>query len=151
MILSDCNAFPRNGRILGIDWGARRTGIAITDPTHEYIFIRPGIVVKNSDGSDLIQQIIKIIQTEEPVGIIIGLPVYNDGTESDTSKQVRLFAEKLAGNTNLPILFVPENLTSNAAQESMGRVRVHELKERLDSESARVILENAIAIIKRNN
>ena len=47
------------------------------------------------------------------------------------------------------ICTVEENLTSAAAQESMGRVRVRELKERLDSESARVILENAISMINR--
>jgi RNase H-fold protein (predicted Holliday junction resolvase) len=44
---------------------------------------------------------------------------------------------------------IEENLTSVTAQESMGRVRVRDIKQRLDSESARVILENAIAIIKR--
>ena len=44
---------------------------------------------------------------------------------------------------------IEENLTSATAQENMGRVRVRELKERLDSESARVILENAIAMINR--
>jgi RNase H-fold protein (predicted Holliday junction resolvase) len=62
---------------------------------------------------------------------------------------VRDFVAKLAIKTDLPICMIEENLTSATAQENMGRVRVRELKERLDSESARVILENAIAMINR--
>jgi len=46
-------------------------------------------------------------------------------------------------------VFIDENLTSHAAQESMGRVRRADIKQRLDSESARVILENAIAVMRR--
>ena len=56
---------------------------------------------------------------------------------------------KSYNKTDLPICMIEENLTSVEAQESMGRVRVRDIKQKLDSESARVILENAIAIIKR--
>ena len=59
------------------------------------------------------------------------------------------FMQKLSEKTLLPICGIEENLTSLAAQEDMGRVRVRDLKQRLDSESARVILENAIAMINR--
>lgn len=58
-------------------------------------------------------------------------------------------ATELCTYVDLPICFIDENLTSFAAQESMGRVRVSDIKRRLDSEAARVILENAIAIINR--
>jgi RNase H-fold protein (predicted Holliday junction resolvase) len=49
----------------------------------------------------------------------------------------------------LPIAFIDENLTSRAAQDEMGRVRVADIKRDLDSAAARVILENAIAMINR--
>ena len=62
---------------------------------------------------------------------------------------VRDFVADLEKKTDLPICLIEENLTSAIAQEEMGRVRVRDLKERLDSESARVILENAIAMINR--
>ena len=62
---------------------------------------------------------------------------------------VRKFASDLAALTELPIAFIEENLTSHAAQEQMGRVRVADIKARLDSEAARVILENAIAVMAR--
>ena len=62
---------------------------------------------------------------------------------------VRDFVQDLSGKTDLPICMIEENLTSVSAQESMGRVRVRDIKQKLDSQSARVILENAIAMIKR--
>lgn len=147
MILPDFKAFPRVGRIMGIDWGARRTGVAVSDASREFVFTRPSVVVSHAD--DTAAQIARLAADENVVGIIIGLPIHSDGTESDTTLSVRKMANQLAGVTNLPICFIEENLTSIAAQEQMGRVRVRDIKQRLDSESARVILENAIAVIRR--
>ena len=86
---------------------------------------------------------------ENVVGVVVGVPIYADGAESDTTKMVRAFMQTLSEKTHLPICGIEENLTSYVAQESMGRVCVRDLKQRLDSESARVILENAIAMINR--
>ena len=147
MILPDFKAFPPVGRILGIDWGLRRIGLAVSDPGRDFVFARDVVTVPQ--GADAAQIIANHAQKEQVVGIVIGLPVRSDGTESDTTKMVREFADALARVVSVPIVFVEENLTSFAAQEDMGRVRVTELKKRLDSESARVILENAIAIINR--
>ena len=147
MILPDFKDFPRNGRIIGIDWGARRTGVAVSSEKREFVFVREPIVVAN--GSDLVGAVADLIRAEHVCGIVIGLPLRMDGTESDTTKSVREFATDLAGRVDLPICFIDETLSSSSAQESMGRVRVRDIKEKLDSESARVILENAIAIINR--
>ena len=147
MILPDFKDFPKLGRIIGIDWGARRTGIAVSSENREFVFVREPIVVAN--GFDLVGAIVDLVRAEGAYGIIIGLPLRMDGTESDTTKSVREFAAVLAGRVDLPICFLDETLSSSAAQESMGRVRVRDIKEKLDSESARVILENAIAIINR--
>ncbi len=149
MILPDCNDFPRYGRLLGIDWGAVRTGVAVSDPTREFIFTRPAIVTPRG-GMDVAAEIVRIALIEGVSGIVFGLPVHADGAESDTAKMVRACVTSVAEKISVPIWFVPENLTSHAAQESMGRVRRRDIKEKLDSESARVILENAIAILKRN-
>ncbi len=150
MILPNCNGFPRVGRIIGIDWGARRTGVAVSDPSREYVFVREPIVMARGD-MDVARKIADVAISEDVVGIVMGLPVHTDGAESDVAARVRECAAAVATYCGLPICFVPENLTSVAAQESMGRVRVRDIKERLDSESARVILENAIAILNRNN
>ncbi|MBR4859869.1 MAG: Holliday junction resolvase RuvX [Alphaproteobacteria bacterium] len=147
MILADFKAFPRSGRIIGVDWGARRVGLAVSDESREFIFTRP--VINVGRGDDVAALVACAAGDERVVGIVVGLPLYPDGAESDTTKMVREFVDVLSQKTDLPIVMVEENLTSVSAQESMGRVRVRDIKERLDSESARVILENAIALINR--
>ena len=148
MILPDFKAFPRKGRVLGIDWGLRRIGVAVSDPARDFVFARDAIVLPR--GADNHADFVADMAVQEnAVGIVVGLPLYPDGGESDTTKMVREFVADLATKTNLPICMIEENLTSVSAQESMGRVRVRDLKVRLDSESARVILENAIAMINR--
>ncbi|MBO4672145.1 MAG: Holliday junction resolvase RuvX [Alphaproteobacteria bacterium] len=147
MILPDFKDFPKVGRILGIDWGARRTGVAISDESRQMVFARP--VMGSIPNKSIAEQIATLVGAERVAGIVIGLPLRMDGTESDTTDMVRAFANDLAGRVNVPICFVDETLTSLSAQESMGRVRVRDIKQKLDSESARVILENAISMIKR--
>ena len=147
MILADFKAFPRSGRIIGIDWGARRIGVAVSDETRGFVFLRP--VINLGRGDDATTIVTRVIMDERATGVVVGLPLYPDGSESDTTKMVREFVAGLSKKIDLPIILVEENLTSVVAQESMGRVRVRDIKEKLDSESARVILENAIALINR--
>ncbi len=148
MILPDFKGFPHNGRILGVDWGLRRIGLAVSDASWDFVFVRDSITVPRGakNHADLVAG---VARAEMVCGIVVGLPVCNDGAESETTVLVRDFVAKLETKTDLPICLIEENLTSMTAQSEMGRVRVRDLKARLDSESARVILENAIAVIKR--
>ena len=70
MILPNFNDFPRTGRIIGIDWGARRTGVAISDETREFVFVRPPIMVVRG-GASVARQIADFAVTEKAVGIVI--------------------------------------------------------------------------------
>ena len=149
MILSDFKVFPRIGRLIGIDWGARRTGIAVSDETREFVFVRPPIVSNGAD--ELVRAVADLVGAEKVVGIVIGLPLRSDGSESETTAMVRKFAYTLAGVVDVPIIFIDETLSSASAQEEMGRVRRANIKKELDSNAARVILENAISLIKRFN
>ena len=147
MILGNFKVFNTPGRMLGLDWGMRRTGVAVSDETRGFVFARTPIVSKNQDK--LVANVLNIVNAEKIVGIVIGLPLRMDGTESETTVMVRTFAEKLSGRTDVPIMFIDETLSSATAQEQMGRVRVGDIKETLDSNAARVILENAIEMMKR--
>ena len=148
MILPDFKAFPRTGRIVGIDWGAARTGVVVADASREFVFTRPAIVVSRA-GADLPRVVAELARAENAVGIVVGLPLYADGTESDTTARVRNFINALANQTDLPICTIDESYSSISAQDDMGRIRRDDIKQKLDSESARVILENAIALIRR--
>lgn len=150
MILPDFKGFPRDGRIVGVDWGLRRIGVAVSDPARNFVFVRDAVVVPRG-ATNHADRIAEFAMAQGAVGIVVGLPLYPDGADSDTTKMVRDFVADLESKTDLPIVTVEENLTSIVAQENIGRTRVRELKEKLDSESARVILENAIALINRAN
>ena len=147
MILSDYKDFPRNGRILGIDWGLRRCGIAVCDENRDFVFARPQLYIKSQD--ELIQKITDFVCDEKISGVVIGLPLHSDGSDSDTTKMVREFANALDGAIDLPIIFIEENLTSATAQEEIGRKSISKIKAELDSVSAKIILENAISMLKR--
>ncbi len=134
MILPNFKDFPKSGRVIGIDWGARRTGIAITDESREFVFVRPVVVALNSD--DLVEKITQIINSENVSGVVVGLPLRMDGTESDTTQNVRAFVSALEKHLDVPIRMLDETLSSASAQEDMGRVRRVDIKQKLDSESA---------------
>ena len=147
MILSDYKDFPHVGRIISIDWGLRRCGIAVSDENRGLVFTRPQLYIQSQE--ELTQKILAIITEDKISGIVVGLPLRSDGSESDTTKMVREFANLLSRNTDLPIIFIEENLTSAAAQEEIGRKSISKIKQELDSVSAKIILENAIAVLKR--
>ncbi len=147
MILDDFKAFPANGVLVGVDWGARRTGVAVSDLSREFVFARDPIV--GCGATELVARVVSVANDAHAVGIVIGLPLRMDGTESETTAAVRAFADALAHATDLPIIFIDETLSSAAAQGEMGRIRVRDIKAGLDSNAARVILENAIAMMAR--
>lgn len=148
MILPNFKGFPSN-RLIGVDWGARRTGIAVSVDNGTVVATRPVITMARYSHTELAAQIAQIATDERCEGIVVGLPLRMDGTESETTAMVREFANALAGVTDLPIVLLDETLSSADAQENLGRVRRRDIKEKLDSAAARVILENAIAMIGR--
>ncbi|MCL2017879.1 MAG: Holliday junction resolvase RuvX [Alphaproteobacteria bacterium] len=143
MIFADFKDFvaklPAKGRLLGIDWGARRVGLAVSDESREFIFPRKVIM----DADNLVKVIIDNANFEKVVGIIIGLPQHADGTDSETTHAVRLFADILAKTVDIPITFIDERLTSAEAKERKDK------KTAIDTAAAAIILEDAISMIKR--
>ena len=120
MVLTDFKDFPHKGRILGIDWGSKRMGFAISSPDLDFVF--PRKVEQNINGKE---QIKKIIESENIVGIVLGLPLHADGSDSDTTRLVREFAESLEKEISLPIIFIEENLTSLEASERIKSKKQH--------------------------
>ena len=106
MILSDFKALEKKGRLLGIDWGARRTGIAVSDASWSLVFPRSPILPHNE--LDLLKKVEKLIKDDGFAGVIIGLPLRTDGTDSDTTRAVRTFADELSKLVDTPIAFIDE-------------------------------------------
>ncbi|GAB6124497.1 Holliday junction resolvase RuvX [Humidesulfovibrio idahonensis] len=132
-------------RVLGIDYGQVRVGIAITDPEGRMAFPRPAIVRTTRDA--LFASLVALIKAEGAEAVVVGLPLTLDGEDSLTTRQVRNFAESLARRTTAPVHLMDERLSSAAAQAQLKEAGLcsRKMKSRLDSQAAVQILETWIS------
>ncbi len=128
-------------KLVGIDYGRRRIGMAVTDEEGAYIRGLPFIDRKKKP--DYFHAICSCIEQQRPGRIIVGLPLDIDGDETIMSKEIRTFASELGRLTSLPVSFVDESLSS---VEAAAIVRLKKKKERrtkgtVDRIAACLILE----------
>jgi putative Holliday junction resolvase len=130
-----------SGRVLGLDHGSRRIGVAVGDEETGMAFARPAIRRRSLDH-DL--ALIGELCTEEGVEqVVIGLPLLADGLEGEQAVAARSFGEDLAVAIGLPVAFVDERLTSWEAEERLAEAgrRPSRASGELDSAAARLILQ----------
>ena len=140
-------------RVLGIDFGERRIGIAISDPTAT--IAQPLTVLTRRAGKrPPVQAIADLVVAHEVHHIVIGLPLTLAGDESDWTREVRAFGEKLEQRTGVGVSFADERMTSVAAERavrSLGlRRREREQKERVDAAAAIIILQAQLDRMKND-
>ncbi len=107
-------------RYLGIDWGSKYVGIAISDK--EGLFSFPYDVLKNDDEHLLEVKIYEILKKNRITNVIIGLPLTLKGNESESSKKVREFVEKLRKNekfSSITFEFFDERLTTKLVEKEL--------------------------------
>ncbi|MCI8273943.1 MAG: Holliday junction resolvase RuvX [Clostridia bacterium] len=137
-------------RILGIDYGDSRTGIAITDSLN--ITVQGLETIKNS-GSDkiILRRLDEILEEYEIDTIVVGKPINMNGTESERTEITEKFIHKLKCKYNkLKIETVDERLTTVAAQRTMNFLDINKNKKKniVDTISAVYILEIYLNKIK---
>ena len=131
-------------RILGIDYGEVRTGIAITDPLN---ITAQGLETIQQNGSDkvLLKKLDEIIdQYKDIEKIVVGMPFNMDGSISERAKITEQFVHKLKCKYNkLKIDTIDERLTTVAAHKTMNLLEINKTKKRgiVDTISAVYILE----------
>jgi putative Holliday junction resolvase len=130
-------------RLICIDLGDKRTGLAICDS--QEIIASPLEVIEG--GGDLAAKILETIKQYQAEGVVFGLPLNMDDSESDRSAKVRKFADELAKKTALPIFFQDERLSSFSAQQKLGRTGLthKKKKNRLDAIAAAEILKEFLS------
>ena len=135
-------------RVLGLDYGSKTVGVAVTDPlgmTAQGVeIIRRKHPVKFRKTIARIKQLIDEYDVEK---IVLGLPLNLDGTSGERVEKTKLFAELLKAKTGLPIEFEDERLTTIEAQEiliDLGKSE-EEWDEYIDMVAAVIILEQYMA------
>ena len=132
-------------RVLGIDFGEVRIGIAISDPAGKLAV--PLTTLSRVSDMDAIAQIQAIVRRENIEHLVLGEPRNMDGSIGDAAHRVRSFRRKLQEQIPLPCDLVDETLTSVEARERLRDAGVdpRRAKERIDQVAAQILLEQYLA------
>lgn len=136
-----------SGRLIGIDHGVKRIGVAVCDPTWT-IARELTIIQRKSRGEDF-ARLNQIAREQEAVGFVVGLPLNLDAqpgahTQADT---VRLWVERFQETTPLPIILWDEQMTSADAQE-LSKQKGRRYDAPIDDLAARVILQSYLDALR---
>jgi len=128
-------------KLIGIDYGMRRIGLAATDESGEFIRSLPTIDRKTSN--QFLEDLCGIIASENASQIVIGLPLNDDGVDTPMSLEIRAFAARLSQKIAVPIKFVDESLTSVRANDIIRYRKKKQRREKgnVDKIAACLILE----------
>ena len=134
-------SFPQRGRLVAVDFGTVRIGLAICDPDH--ILVSPLEVFSRGKPSREKEYFEKLVREERVAGFVVGLPIHCDGGESQKSGEAREFAVWLQELTGVPTRLFDERFsTAQAKRRLRDRRLTHKSrKERLDAIAAQVLLE----------
>ncbi len=133
---------PRTGRIVAIDPGTKRIGLAMSDPTQTVA--QPLATLSRRAGKRFpLKDLRPFMDEHEPVGIVVGLPIAPDGSEDARAANARDLGSMLEAKTELPVQFWDERMTTaralSAVHELGGQVRGR--KEDVDRLAATVLLQ----------
>ena len=138
-------------RSLGIDFGEKRIGLAISDPAGR--FALPLTTLERRNDRSALRQIAEIARQEGIGRLVLGEPVGMDGQRGENAERVRRFGERLAELTGLPLELVNEALTTVEAQERLREAGIDPRKEpaRIDALAAQILLQEALDRGDRGN
>ena len=135
-----------SARVLALDVGRRRVGLAISDRSRTLARPLTTLLVGREEAVALVAREIERLSSEDDgLGeIVVGMPVHLDGTPSEETAFVTAFVAELRTRTSIPIALEDERLTSREAESrlALGERDWRKRKERLDAAAAAVILQD---------
>lgn len=141
---------PRSGRsaslarILAIDYGERRVGLALSDPTATIAQPLPTLERRRGKRPP-VAPVARLAREHEVAEIVVGLPLTLEGEESEWTREVRAFGASLAERTGVPVTYLDERMTSVRAERAVRSLGLpkqqREEKGRVDAAAALLILQ----------
>ncbi len=150
MIVKTAQELPVKGRLIGLDFGSKTIGIAISDGTRT--IATPGkTLIRQKWGKDKLH-FEALIKEYNIVGAVIGLPLSMDGSHSSQTDACIAFANMFATDLNLPSLMWDERLTTKSAESALFEQRTgrqkraskKDVKAKVDSVAAAMILQGTL-------
>jgi putative holliday junction resolvase len=129
------------GRLLGIDTGTKRVGLAISDA--DRIIASPLTTLQRQNSESDAQFFRDLIARESVVGIIVGLPMHTDGREGVKAQEARAYGDWLATITNLSVEYADERFTTVHAESALWDAGLthQKRKDRRDRVAAQIMLQ----------
>lgn len=136
-------------KIMGIDYGDARTGVAVSDLLCSIVGKTTVVPSRNTDKA--VADIVRLAQENEVGEIVVGLPKNMDGTEGPRAELCRAFAQRLEAETGLPVAMWDERRTTVEAHNILSQHNYHGQKRKntVDAVAASLILEGYLAYKKR--
>lgn len=135
---------PTGTRLLGLDVGTKTIGMALSDTTH--IIATPLDTIRRTRFRDDLKRLLDEITRHRIGGIVIGLPLALDGSDSPRTQGVRQFAKNLMAHTELPVAFWDERLSTAAVERGMIEADLSRRRraELIDKAAAAYILQGLL-------
>ena len=130
----------KNYNILGIDYGEKKVGLAITSGDHTFVFGR-GIITPKS-VKDCIEQIREVCKREFITSVVVGLPLNKDGTHGLGAQAVEQFAAQLQEVLGMPVALEDERMSTGLARQL--EKEAERQTSRDDEDAAKVILQSYV-------
>lgn len=138
-------------RVLGIDVGDRRIGVALSDPTG--VIAQSLTVIPRTGWTAVLTTLVDLVARHGVERIVVGLPLRMDGTEGDAAAKARVFAARLRGTVGVPVEMQDERLSTAEAERTMVAADVRRRRRRLrrDAVAAALILQRYLDGIARGS
>jgi putative Holliday junction resolvase len=136
-------------RLLGIDPGKKRIGLAISD--EDKLVSTPLKTILKKKNFDLIKEIKEIIEENNIKGIVVGNPLNMDGSKGSSSQSSNDFTRNLSNNISIPVTMWDERLSSEGAFKLSANIGLNTSKKikKLDQNAASFILQGALDYLRR--
>jgi putative Holliday junction resolvase len=138
-------------RILGIDFGSRRVGLAVSDPLG--ITAQGLETIEYSQEEELFVRLGEVIEAYEVAGIVVGLPLSLDGTYGEKAEEVQRFIEIVRTHFHVPVEAWDERLSTTAAHRTMHEMgkKAKRAKGKIDRIAAVLILQSYLDRVRKDN
>lgn len=136
------------GRLIGVDLGLKRVGVAISD--EEGLFAHPLAVIPYTNQDNVVEELILLARSNGASGFVIGLPKNMDGSLGESARRALKFCRKLQAKSEMPCILMDERLTTSQAEREMIGLGMSRRKRRLrvDQAASVLILENYLQKVR---
>ncbi len=130
------------GRVMALDVGERRIGVALSDPTRA--LATPLTTIRAEPRATALKRIVTLIRDHEVTALVVGLPLTMSGDIGPQATLVQQFVDELRQVIEIPLYFVDERLTTVAAERMMIdlKLKPEQRKARIDEVAASIILQD---------